>query len=127
MSASVLTKTGRWGRVLRGGAYWTQARRVRSANRNRDRNLNLNLNLNNGFRCAGGPRRQHASGTDCVCRQFPPRAEHATVVGLSTAVFPGPPVLVGAVPNVRAGHLLPSGVNRSLQPACFRHAKRTLR
>ena len=47
---------GDW-RVLRGGAIWTQARWVRSAVRVWDWGGNLYLGV--GFRCAGGPRRQH--------------------------------------------------------------------
>ena len=47
------------GRVLRGGAFWSSAGWVRSASRFWGRVPNLNRGF--GFRCAGGPRRQHWS------------------------------------------------------------------
>lgn len=46
-------------RVLRGGAYWNEARNLRSANRNRNKPENRNNDV--GFRCVRGPRRQHAA------------------------------------------------------------------
>ena len=46
-------------RVLRGGAYWNEARNLRSANRNRNEPENRNDNV--GVRCVRGPRRQHAA------------------------------------------------------------------
>ena len=49
-----------YSRVLRGGAFNNEPRNLRSANRNRNNPENRNQNI--GFRCARGPRRQHAAG-----------------------------------------------------------------
>ncbi len=53
-------------RVLRGGAYWNEARNLRSANRNRNEPENRNDDI--GVRCVRGPRRQHAASLQVACR-----------------------------------------------------------
>ena len=92
MMASAGPITTECGRLLRGGSFANEPRNLRSGIRNRNRPENRNSNR--GFRCALGPRREHAAQD---ARGAKPA--RCTMQGLPGSPLrpdiPSPPVLVG--------------------------------